>query len=61
MKAYLSGRDPCGMKWYEGDMTILRYVFLDARSWADPEQNLKAIPRVRIAASLPFAAPFLCR
>lgn len=40
MQTYLAGQDPCGMKWYQGDMTILRYMFMGARTLSDPDLNI---------------------
>lgn len=44
IERYLAGRDPCAMLWRNADMTMLKIMFLDMASYADPLVSAGAVP-----------------
>eukprot|EP00300_Choanocystis_sp_HF-7_P017555 c19764_g1_i2.p2 GENE.c19764_g1_i2~~c19764_g1_i2.p2 ORF type:complete len:216 (+),score=36.60 c19764_g1_i2:1243-1890(+) len=39
IERYMAGRDPCGTLWHNADMTMLKILFMDLESYADPDNS----------------------
>eukprot|EP00300_Choanocystis_sp_HF-7_P041519 c8282_g1_i1.p1 GENE.c8282_g1_i1~~c8282_g1_i1.p1 ORF type:complete len:196 (+),score=27.05 c8282_g1_i1:161-748(+) len=43
IERYLEGRDPCAYLWNNADMTMIKVLFLDLASYADPANSAGAV------------------